>query len=431
MNSETRHRPPSPSPLPCDEVELDIVAYFDGEASAPVATRARRHLDACPGCARMWRDWGDARFILHSQPVPAPPASWPAALVQRARLHALLPALFPAAPEAPQVATTHTPSGSAVVPPATLRDDILKRTTRRASAAERGEARRFELDVVAPDGEILVSSHSSALWRVARAGAVPVLAAWMLMLASSRAPQEAGRVSSDAPGARSVLRLAPGARRVANLAPASADVLASRRSASPRAATAKSAAHRVERVGPREHQQPATEQADSEAQGRAVQSAAPEITAPTSSVPAVSAMARPDKLDKPERARRVFVARRTSAETSGSVGAPGEIEGRRAVTRVAARPTVAEAASTSSTSSAREGAAPSRRGAEARPPLLREAPVALAAASRAPHAGEAEPMDVALELHDARPTELGEAVDAYAATWTDSADDGTLGSAPN
>jgi anti-sigma factor RsiW len=92
--SRTREGEPSQ----CDEVEADITAYFDGEASDPSALRARRHLDACPACARMWRDWGDARLGLKTSRVPDAPASWPTSLVQRARLQALLPTLFASAP---------------------------------------------------------------------------------------------------------------------------------------------------------------------------------------------------------------------------------------------------------------------------------------------------------------------------------------------
>ncbi len=436
-NPRLRHSTPlgeaaSPA-LACDAVEPDVVAYFDGEADDQAALRARRHLSACPSCARMWRDWGDARLLLRSARLPEMPVHWPASLVQRARLQALLPALF--APQTPLDAFEDAPQAaqaSSAQPPRGLRDAILARTTRAAAFSSpglnRAEADAPELSTFAtlePGG---LSSSPGRRFRLLRRAAVPALAAWMLVLAAAPAPQAPSQPSAQPgqaarpqaqPGvalglSRPATAQPPGAKRAVLAAQASASASAQFRplgktapgfaagslgSASPAAAPPELASA-AQGNAERESRAAALEAVVWEAAG-AREEASPQLAA------AFSERRAPAARESQPAPRRTALA--------ASAVAPAAQPASNGLSPAASTSSRAEAASKSpqpaqaplAQSQAKPGDPNARSLQAARNP---EGPV------------EHEPLDVSRELNDARPAELGDAIDAYAATYVDEND---------
>ena len=443
--------------IECDVAEPDVVAYFDGEADDHAALRARRHLDACAECARMWRDWGDVRLLLSTAHLPEVPAHWPASLVQRARLQALLPALFAAQPSAgpaeePDVAP------DAIRPPSELRRAILARTTRASEEPGESVAQASVPDETARLG---LEAHSGAasklvllgedgadllcVWRYRRVtrACASVLAAWMLMLASfptaeptaqsgqptprrsqlkpDMEPHRLGTSSSLAqslrlPTAPRLAQAEPGAKVApeARLAPAQSDAGAPLK---PGAASAISLSQ-----GPSAAAPPVAASVERLASADTKSSQARQATGsmplPSSSLPAVQADSRPAPEARKSRQLEAPAPEPSSARLATArlalASAPRRL-GQSAVSLAAATEAVGagrgEDAARASTSSSHARPTTDSAGDEGE----------VDAWEGAQH----EPLALSRELNDTRPEEIGAAMDAYAATWIDE-DEGAL-----
>ena len=185
--------PSLPSP-DCTLIAPLLTAYFDLEAPGTDAMRVQQHLSNCARCAQMWRDWGDARAMLQTTPVPAPPHTLACEIVQMSRLSALLPS----APLARELSPTNW-HDDVTVPPQ-LQDAILAVTTRVAAGANRGSI---------TSAVVTQRDFSQTLRRVkswTAMAAVPALALWLISLNASNsallAPQDSASqvaISSTVP----------------------------------------------------------------------------------------------------------------------------------------------------------------------------------------------------------------------------------------
>lgn len=456
----------SASLLLCDVVAHDVAAYFDGEADDEAALRARRHLDACSGCAHMWRDWGDARLLLSTAALPEMPVHWPASLIQRARLQAMLPALFAPQAALPQSALDEHSHDSSVqgafgtAPPRELRDAILARTTRAAEAkpsaahpeaASQVHAAAFEPMASGPaapepvDWELSGGSLLRAQrYRLATRACASALAAWMLVLASvpspQAPPQSGGPASTSAQSSAAPNRAEPPASAPARLAASPS------RLAWPAASGRASAELLIEKVQPGARPTP-VEDDKAALPGAAIR--APRWAGdPSASVSALPAPRRASSDEStgssPEPAASADVGGgsmpTSRASSQRALEAPQPLAPRastagRARPSAALDPTPALAAaprsipirSASADSSAvapvqrkadrdgEAGAAAPARGSRVEVGTAQDA----AGEESSRDGADPAPLAVDRELNDARPTEISDAVDAYAATWLD------------
>jgi anti-sigma factor RsiW len=57
--------------------------HLDGETTAEERLALHEHLQHCPGCAILWRDWVDTDRLMRTQPLAAAPAGFPARVALR------------------------------------------------------------------------------------------------------------------------------------------------------------------------------------------------------------------------------------------------------------------------------------------------------------------------------------------------------------
>ena len=209
-SAPSEHSLPSPD---CTLIAPLLTAYFDLEAPGAEAVRVQQHLSDCARCAQMWRDWGDARALLQSIPVPAPPYTLAAEIVQASRLAALLPS----APLASELSRTHAHDKVAVPPQ--LQEAILAATTRAAVTSKISHHGAIANDVVTQRDFVAQRDFLRPL-RVAKPwvamAAVPTLALWLITLTASNSslfvPQDSQSSMAIAAASKPALSQAPRAQ---------------------------------------------------------------------------------------------------------------------------------------------------------------------------------------------------------------------------
>jgi hypothetical protein len=386
---------------PCHILAPDLVAYFDDEADAPSAQRARRHLDACPECARMWRDWGDTRLLMRTQRLPSTPSHWPASIVQRARLQALLPSLFAPADAAELLLEESDFCGIEAEDsaPRQLRDAILARTTRASSGLPQSTA---SANPAASQQQRRRRAMVPNRYKIVTRACVPALAAWMIVLASAPlAPPPAERADTTStslqePQKASRATVAPGAALGQS-----------------EEAAYLSTAEPLELLGAMlRESEPANRPTPDVIVEKAPAKREEPQTAPL--LPKVKASAarsedrpEPRDLDAERQATRSDAASIAHREAPAPLAQATEVA---ASTSVSAGRAVAKATLESTSVAPMKNARPA------------EAAMAVAKSEAPTKSVEHEPLGVVRELNDTRPAEIGDAIDAYASTWMDDSD---------
>lgn len=468
-NSEpTPPRAPRPegevaSWLSCDVVALDLVAYFDSQADDQAALRARRHLDACAECSRMWRDWGDSRLLLRTAQLPEMPVDWPASLVQRARLQAMLPALFAARDTDAAVDASEdsalAPDG--VHPPRELRQTILARTTRAVETRPANDSARSNARQAAVESKVLDPSRAGGLrarrCRMAKRACASALAAWMLVAASSFWPERTGHderlaaFQAQPEPSTGSLRRSTGASFASPLSPLlPLFAVAQRRAIAAQAARAASkaalAAQPAAAPGDESAPPPGTvsQLSPLEADSSTPASAAPAENSASDDTDAASTGPMSNELDSArlsEGSPPVQVAPQPVREAQDAPLAPGTREEIGAIgsgPASAAHPmpsadsrnlsgqNIAIALAARAANVANQGG---QNPARASMPMSQDHRAMKSAQdggeSHAWQGAEHEPAVLSRELNDTRPAEIGDAMDAYAATYADE-DEGSL-----
>lgn len=135
----------------CGTYSSLMTALFDGEADAESARLARTHLEDCARCADMWQTWQRHRFVLQTSPTPLPPFNLLARILLACRLVALSgrngrrhaelrgPEFDHKSLTVSKVFSISTANLRSLtdepLPPADLRETILRLTTRQSGLA--------------------------------------------------------------------------------------------------------------------------------------------------------------------------------------------------------------------------------------------------------------------------------------------------------